>query len=718
MSEPLDILVQALAKLQDVTGRNADFMFPRIIAIGNQSAGKSSILEGIVGRPFLPRGTDIVTRCPLSVRMHQTKPGEEERAVFQKEKEHGMEETIFNDFEKVRKEIERRTERRVGPTKNISHDTIHLDIYSPKFPDLQFVDLPGFTKTNVLGQDENIEQQVLDLNLPFMKEENTIILAIQDATQDIGVSEALKHSLSKDVDPQGLRTIGVLTKIDNINSVTDKLRVVEILENRTKPLRLGYIGVINRSQDEIDKNIDLEQSKDSEKRVIESHEFSKVRNRMGIDYLRRFITQILAARMKKMMPQLKQESMDELQVVKEQLIEHGHASDENIDYDDLIAQLVEKSIERIRTNLHGLDKKVNTDTIKTGANMNEKIKKGAIIASKEARQTHSVEEFHRILTTAIKNTHAIRDNVFPEEIVLEIGVSLLTENFRKPFKELLDNSTDFLKNDIAEALEQSLKPYPKFQDTVTDIMLEEIDANKIKAEEYLDMQIDIHKRFINSEHVEFRKLNKVMKKDGIRFKNNFNIWFRENIPTATDNGEDHDHGNADEDSGIVRDAMDIVEGIATDMIAPAVPGLAGGLVNAGIKKVRGYVERLQKKDSAMDVHTNKLPSKGEEEAMLHLDLCVDYMEIIDKALVYELPKIFIMMLVHKSLDFLGGGDSYKTSLLREVQRKCRDPEMKEDILLKSNSHEQMIADLKERKKICEETIIVISETSNQLNKCT
>ena len=590
MSEPLEILVQALAKLQDVTGRNSDFMFPRIIAIGNQSAGKSSILEGIVGRPFLPRGTDIVTRCPLYVRLHQTKPGEEERAVFQKEEKYGLEETYFDDFEKVRKEIERRTEKRVGTTKNISHEAIHLDIYSPKYPDLQFVDLPGFTKTNVLGQDENIEQQVLDLNLPFMKDENTIILAIQDATQDIGISEALKHALSRDVDPQGLRTIGVLTKIDNINSVTDKMRVVEILENRTKPLKLGYVGVINRSQDEIDKNIDIEQSKDSEKKVIQSHEFSKVRNRMGIDYLRRFITMILAAKMKKMMPQLKQESMEELQMIKEQLVEHGNASDENIDNDDLIAQLVEKSIERIRINLHGLDTKVNTDTIGTGANMNEKIKKGAINASKDARQTHSVEEFHRILTTGIRNTHAIRDNVFPEEIVLEIGVSLLTENYRKPFKELLDNSTDFLKSDIAEALELSLKPYPKFQDIVTDIMLGEIDANKMKAEEYLDMQIDIHKRFINSEHVEFRKLNKVMKKDGIRFKNNFDLWFREDIPTAAESRDEDDYEDAV--SGVATDTIEKVIGIATDMIAPSVQGIGGGLVNAGIKKFRGFVERL------------------------------------------------------------------------------------------------------------------------------
>ena len=118
-----------------------------------------------------------------------------------------------------------------------------------------------------------------------------------------------------------------------------------------------------------------------------------------------------------------------------------------------------------------------------------------------------------------------------------------------------------------------------------------------------------------------------MKKDGIRFKNNFNLWFRENIPTAAENQNETDHDDAD--SGI--DAIEI----AADFIAPSVSGIGGGLVNAGLKKVRGFVERLQKKDSAKDVHTNNIPSKGEEEAMLHLDLCVDYMEIIDKALVDE-----------------------------------------------------------------------------------
>ena len=60
--EPFDILVHSLSQLQDATGVKNSFSFPRIITVGSQSAGKSSILEAIVGHPFLPRGSDIVTR--------------------------------------------------------------------------------------------------------------------------------------------------------------------------------------------------------------------------------------------------------------------------------------------------------------------------------------------------------------------------------------------------------------------------------------------------------------------------------------------------------------------------------------------------------------------------------------------------------------------------------------------------------------------------------
>ena len=77
--------------------------------------------------------------------------------------------------------------------KNISDQEIHLDIFSPKYPDLQFVDLPGFTKTPVAGQDHDIERQILELNKKYLEDENTIILAIHNSSIDLANSDALKY---------------------------------------------------------------------------------------------------------------------------------------------------------------------------------------------------------------------------------------------------------------------------------------------------------------------------------------------------------------------------------------------------------------------------------------------------------------------------------------------------------------------------------------------
>ena len=293
-------------------------------------------------------------------------------------------------------------------------------------------------------------------------------------------------------------------------------------------------------------------------------------------------------------------------------------------------------------------------------------------------------------------------SLLPQELVLEIGVGLLTECYRKPMKMLLGESYEFLKNSIKTIMGDTLGIYQKFEELVTDIILWEIEENKEKAEEYLDLQVNLHKRFVNTEHKEFVKSTKVLKKNGIRYRPAVDLWFQEEIPNCSED-------NIIEDKNVVEAVVDI----EAESAAP-------NLVNLGIQKVRGFVNRLQKKveegddASKRDVHFNKLPSEADEEAQMHMDLCLEYMEIVDKALVDQIPKIFILMLVHRSLDFLSGGDGYRTSLLRKVQKECQDEKRKKEVLEKSFAHEEMITNLKERQKICNDTIRVIQDTMNQL----
>ena len=534
-----------------------------------------------------------------------------------------------------------------------------------------------------------------------MQNPNTIILAIQSATEDIAMSTALEYALREDVDPEGERTVGVLTKLDNVVASSDKDAVSRILKNQTKPLKYGYFGVVNRSQDSIDRGIGMDQTRSTEDTVFNDPAFRDVRSRsrLGTDNLRNFITRLLANKMEQMMPDIRQRAMDDLQNVTRDLKENGRFDDEGIDHDDLIAKLVERAMQRIQINLHGLSTKVVMHEEGTGAQLNKKIKNGALTASKEARQTYSVEDFHSKLTIAKKNVAAIRDNAFPEGIVLDIGVSLLTECYRDPFLQLLDASCMFLKEEVTAILKEALGIYPKFEELVTNIALEEIDVNKAKAEEYLNVQVDIHKRFVNCEHVEFVKMTQVLKKS--KHRNHFNLWFKESIPTAEENG------STSGDS-----AVDLVENVA-DAALDVAEDLAPSFWRTGLRQVRGFFERLQ--DKPDNGKCNKLPCGDEDEALLHLDLCLEYMEIIDKALVDEIPKIFIMMLGHKLLDFLAGGESYGSSLLRKVQKEVKSLRA-EDILVKSFAHEEMINDLKRRKEAAESTINVINRTFDQLGR--
>ena len=522
-------------------------------------------------------------------------------------------EKTFDNFGGVADEITRRTVKRVGNSKNVSDKPIVLDIYSPDYPDLQFTDLPGFTKTAVSGQSGDICQQIEDLNIPIIQRDNTIILAIQDATQDIAMSTALRE----DIDPEGRRTIGVLTKLDNLIATTDKERIVKVIKNETKPLAMGYFGVVNRSQDAIDKGDDVDQTRDIKNSVIQDPAFLDVRNRLGIKQLRNFISQLLAHRMEDIMPELRQKANEDMNRAKDGLKEHGRF--DNADKDDLISKLVEISMERIRTNLYGLSTNVAMEDEATGAQMNILIKDGALSASQEARRTYSVDDFLQKLIVSKRNVTAIRDGAFPEGLVLEIGVGLLTECFRKPLMDLLDNSCKFLTKEVSVILGETLGIFPEFEKLVTKIALDEIGENRKKAEEYLNVQIDIHRRFVNCDHSEFVKMKEWKKKT--KHKNHFDLWFREQIPNAKDNNS-KSKSNAKDNNSKSESNIEL-EDPAEDA-----------------KKVRGFYERLQNNDGY--VKCNKFPSGTVNEAMLHLDLCLEYMEIVDKAL---MDKIIIIIII-------------------------------------------------------------------------
>ena len=165
-----------------------DLDIPQIVVIGGQSSGKSSVIENLVGRDFLPRGTGIVTRRPLIVQLRQTKQTQKsEYGVF-----HHKPNEKFYDFKQICEEIQRDTDRDVGTNKGISSRPIILSIFSPNVLTMTLVDTPGIARVPIGDQPQDIEQQIRSMVLKYITPRNSIILAVTAANQDIATSDALQ----------------------------------------------------------------------------------------------------------------------------------------------------------------------------------------------------------------------------------------------------------------------------------------------------------------------------------------------------------------------------------------------------------------------------------------------------------------------------------------------------------------------------------------------
>ena len=189
----------------------------------------------------------------------------------------------FHDFNKIRDEIVRETDQKTGGNLGISPAPINLRIYSPKVLTLTLVDLPGLTKVPVGNQPRDIERQIKEMVLKQIQKPNAIILAVTAANTDLANSDGLK--LAREVDPEGQRTIGVLTKVDLMDEGTD---VVDILAGRIIPLRLGYVPVVNRGQRDIENKKAISFALENEKNFFETHKaYRNKSSYCGTPYLAR-----------------------------------------------------------------------------------------------------------------------------------------------------------------------------------------------------------------------------------------------------------------------------------------------------------------------------------------------------------------------------------------------------------------------------------------------
>ena len=302
-------LINLIDQLRDC-GVNEYIKLPRICSLGTQSSGKSSVLESIVGLDFLPRGDGVVTRRPLELRLCHINSGQP-WAIFEERK--GVK---FTDFVKVRETIEALTDEVCKTNKNIIDKPIVLNVYSQTCPDLTLVDLPGVTRVPIGDQPKNIEQITKDMARRYVEDPLTIILCVIAANSDIATSDGLM--LAKDIDVAGTRTLGVLTKLDIMDAGTDAKKV---LMNEEIPLKLGYVGVKNRSKQDLNNKISMAETQRKEREFFKTHPVYKnlPAGHLGTEVLINKLTKIYFRIIRENLPRIVKAINDRVKTAEEEL---------------------------------------------------------------------------------------------------------------------------------------------------------------------------------------------------------------------------------------------------------------------------------------------------------------------------------------------------------------------------------------------------------------
>ncbi|XP_029993236.1 dynamin-2-like isoform X2 [Sphaeramia orbicularis] len=488
----MEDLIPLINKLQDAfssIGQSCNLDLPQIAVVGGQSAGKSSVLENFVGRDFLPRGSGIVTRRPLILQLVNSKAEYAEFLHCKGRK--------FVDFDEVRLEIEAETDRLTGSNKGISPIPINLRVYSPNVLNLTLIDLPGMTKVAVGDQPVDIEHQIRDMLLQFITKESCLILAVTPANTDLANSDALK--IAKEVDPQGLRTIGVITKLDLMDEGTDAR---DILENKLLPLRRGYIGVVNRSQKDIDGKKDIRAALAAERKFFLSHPaYRHIAERMGTPLLQKTLNQQLTNHIRDTLPGLRSKLQSQLLSLEKEVDEYKNfRPDDPARKTKALLQMVQQFGVDFEKCIEGSGDQVDTSNLSGGAKINRIFHER--FPFELVKMEFDEKELRKEISYAIKNIHGVRTGLFTPDLAFEAIVKKQVIKLKDPCLKCVDLVVTELVTLIRKCTEK-LGSYPRLREETERIVTTYIRERDSKTKDQVLLLIDIELSYINTNHEDF-----------------------------------------------------------------------------------------------------------------------------------------------------------------------------------------------------------------------
>uniref|UniRef100_A0A2K5YIL0 Dynamin 2 n=1 Tax=Mandrillus leucophaeus TaxID=9568 RepID=A0A2K5YIL0_MANLE len=440
-------------------------------------------------RDFLPRGSGIVTRRPLILQLIFSKTEYAEFLHCKSKK--------FTDFDEVRQEIEAETDRVTGTNKGISPVPINLRVYSPHVLNLTLIDLPGITKVPVGDQPPDIEYQIKDMILQFISRESSLILAVTPANMDLANSDALK--LAKEVDPQGLRTIGVITKLDLMDEGTDAR---DVLENKLLPLRRGYIGVVNRSQKDIEGKKDIRAALAAERKFFLSHPaYRHMADRMGTPHLQKTLNQQLTNHIRESLPALRSKLQSQLLSLEKEVEEYKNfRPDDPTRKTKALLQMVQQFGVDFEKRIEGSGDQVDTLELSGGARINRIFHER--FPFELVKMEFDEKDLRREISYAIKNIHGVRTGLFTPDMAFEAIVKKQIVKLKEPSLKCVDLVVSELATVIKKCAEK-LSSYPRLREETERIVTTYIREREGRTKDQILLLIDIEQSYINTNHEDF-----------------------------------------------------------------------------------------------------------------------------------------------------------------------------------------------------------------------
>lgn len=500
-------LIPVINKLQDIfaqLGSGSTIDLPQVAVVGSQSSGKSSVLEALVGRDFLPRGSNICTRRPLVLQLVQVpQPAEEWEYVEWGEFLH-LPGRTFTDFSAIEGEIQAETEREVGANMGISDKPIRLKIFSPYVLNITLVDLPGITKVPVGDQPADIEARIRTMVMSYITNPSCIILAVSPANSDLANSDALQIARVADID--GSRTIGVITKLDIMDRGTD---ASNLLLGNVIPLRLGYIGVVNRSQEDIIANKSIRDALASEEKYFHSCQvYHSLSEHCGIPQLAKKLNQVLEKHIRQLLPYLKAQIYAQMTSVKKELSSYGEITETEIRRGALLLNILKNFSDAFKSGIEGKNEEILTSELAGGARIHY------IFQSLFVKRLDDVDPCDDLtdkdIQTSIQNAIGLRSALFVPEVPFQVLL-------RRQIARLLDPSLQcvhFIYEDLVKLAHRcetrDLLRFPVLQMCLEEVVGSLLRECLVPTETMVRYLIEMEMDYINTSHPSFIGGSKAM----------------------------------------------------------------------------------------------------------------------------------------------------------------------------------------------------------------